>query len=162
MRILVLQGLFCVARRLEAEKPDLDKQIKKVEVEITKTRKRIERYFDAFEAGTLKPEVCNEKVQDLNSQVGELEVEKRKLEACRESLALPILDKKHLAGLLENFDQVLEAGTGEQRKHLFHKLVKKVLIHEKRKIEVWYRLPNPTSIRTLEQVAPRVGLEPTT
>ena len=143
-------------KRLEAEKPDVDKQIKKVEVETTKTRKRIERYFDAFEAGTLQPEVCNEKVQDLSSQVGELEAEKRKLEACRKSLGLPVLDKEHVAELLENFDQVLEAGTGEQKKHLLRKLVKKVLIHEKRKIEVWYRLPNPPNIRTLAHMAPRM------
>ena len=80
-------------KRLEAEKPDLDTEISNVEAEMAKTRKRIDRYFDAFEAGTLEPEVCNEKVQSLNSRLGELEAEKKNLEARREGLGLPALDK---------------------------------------------------------------------
>jgi len=39
--------------------------------------------FEAFEAGTLKAELCNEKVRGLRSRMEELEGEKRALEAMR-------------------------------------------------------------------------------
>ena len=34
-------------------------------------------------------------------------------------------------------------GTGPQRKHLLQKLVKKVVVHDRRTLEVWYALPVP-------------------
>jgi hypothetical protein len=48
--------------RLSAEKPDVAKEITKIEAQRAKTRTRIERYFDAFETGALRTELCNEKV----------------------------------------------------------------------------------------------------
>ena len=37
----------------------------------------------------------------------------------------------------------MATGTNPQKKDLFHKLVKKVRVHDRRTIEVWYGLPNP-------------------
>jgi hypothetical protein len=49
-----------------------------------------------------------------------------------------------------------------KKKHLLHRLVKKVLIHDRRTIEIWYGLPNQASVRTPAHLAPRAGLEPAT
>ena len=38
-------------RRLSAEKPDVDKEIGKVATQAAKTQARVDRYFEAFEAG---------------------------------------------------------------------------------------------------------------
>src|SRR5207244_2173659 len=48
------------------------------------------------------------------------------------------------------------------KKHLPHRLVKKVLVHDRRTVEIWYGLPNQPSVRTPGNLAPRVGFEPTT
>jgi hypothetical protein len=37
---------------------------------------------------------------------------------------------------------VLATGTGAQKKDLLHRVVKKVLVHDRRTVEVWYALPN--------------------
>jgi len=37
-------------------------------------------------------------------------------------------------------------------------MVKKVLIHDRRTVEVWYGLPNQASVRTPGHLAPRRGL----
>jgi len=129
-------------RRLGEEKPDVDKEIKELEARLVKTRARIERYLDAFEKGTMKPELCNEKLEDLNARIKELEAEKRELEARRERLELPALDKEMLSALVDNFEEVMAEGTNPQKKHLLRRLVKKVLVHDRRTIEVWYGLPN--------------------
>lgn len=56
----------------------------------------MDRYFEAFEAGTLQAELCNEKVRDLRARLEELEAEKRDLEARRERLELPAVDREML------------------------------------------------------------------
>jgi len=109
---------------------------------LDKVRASVERYFEAFEAGTLKAELCNRKVQNLHDRLEQLETEKRELEARRERLELPAIDREMLATLVDNFEQVIADGPNAQKKDLLRRLVKKVLIHDRRTIEIWYGLPN--------------------
>jgi chromosome segregation ATPase len=83
-------------QRLCAEKPSLEKEIGRVEAQVAKTQTAMDRYFEAFEAGDLKPELCSEKVQDLDVRLRELEAEKRDLEARRKCLDLPEVDRERL------------------------------------------------------------------
>ncbi len=149
-------------RRLEAEKPDVEKEIAGIEAELERTRKVVARYFKAFEAGTMKPALASEKVEDLNARIAELEAERADLEARRQRLALPAIDREMLSKLLEEFDGVFAAGTNPQKKHLLQSVVKKVLIHDRRTVEVWYGLPNAPSVRRGSDLAPRRGFEPRT
>ena len=95
-------------RRLGAEKPDVEKEIARVEA--AKVRASVERYFEAFEAGTLKAELCNRKVQDLHDRLERLESEKAELAARREHLKLPVIDREMLSALVDNFEQVIAEG----------------------------------------------------
>ena len=149
-------------RRLSAEKPDIDKEIGKVETMMARTRASLDRYFEAFEAGTMKPALCNEKIEDLNARIEELEAERKELEARRERLGLPEIDKAMLAAIIDDFEEVLASGTNPQKKHLLRRLVKKVLISDRHTVEVWYGLPNRTSVRMPGSLAPREGFEPPT
>ncbi len=47
------------------------------------------------------------------------------------------------AALVENFEEVMAEVPNPQKKHLLHRLVKKVLVQDRRTVEVWYGLPNP-------------------
>ena len=129
-------------KRLGAEKPDLEKEIARIDSQMAKTQGAIDRYFEAFEAGTLKAELCNEKVRNLRTRMEELEGEKRGLEARRERLELPAIDREMLASIMDNFEKVMAEGPNPKKKHLLHRLVKKVLIHSRQTIEIWYALPN--------------------
>ena len=149
-------------QRLSAEKPDVDKEIGRVEAQAAKTQTRVDRYFEAFEAGTMKPELCSERIQDLNARVEELEAEKHELESRRKRLELPAIDKEMLSGLVANFEDVMAKGTNPQKKHLLRRLVKKVLVHDRRTVEVWYGVPNPPSVSRPGNLAPQAGLEPAT
>ena len=44
--------------------------------------------------------------------------------------------------IMDNFERVMAEGPNPKKKHLLHRLVKKVLIHSRQTIEVWYGLPN--------------------
>lgn len=52
--------------------------------------------------------------------------------------------------------RAIAADIKPQEKDLLRRLVKKVLVHDKRTIEIWYALPNQASVRTLGHVAPHV------
>jgi chromosome segregation ATPase len=130
-------------KQLCAEKPSLEKEIEKVQAQIAKARGTIDRYFAAFEAQTMRPEVCTQKVDDLNARIAELEAERRDLEERRKHLEIPAIDREMLSGLLDNFEKVMAKGTNPQKKDLLHRMVKKVLVYDRRTIEIWYRLPNP-------------------
>lgn len=149
-------------RRLGAEKPDVEKEIAKVDSQIAKTRTTTDRYFKAFESGAMKPELCSEKIEDLNMRLAELEAEKADLEERRKRMDLPELDREMLANMVDEFETLMAAGTNPQKKHLLQRVVKKVLVHDRRTVEVWYGLPNTTSVRTPGQLAPRRGFEPRT
>ncbi len=90
----------------------------------------------------MKAELCNEKVAGLRARVQEKEAEKQGLEARRERLELPAIDKEMLMSLLDNFEKVMAEGPNPKKKHLLQQLVKKVLIHSRETIEIWYALPN--------------------
>ena len=149
-------------KRLTAEKPDLEREIRRIETQTAKATASVNRYFEAFEAGTLKPEMCNEKVSDLNARIRELEIEKKGLEARRERLELPAIDKEMLRGILADFEKVMEEGTNPQKKHLMQKLINRVVVHDRRTVEIWYWLPNRSSFGSHSYLAPGEGLEPPT
>jgi len=144
------------------ELTDIDKEIAKVETKMARTRASLDRYFEAFESGTMKPSLCNEKIEDLNARITELEEERKELEARRERLNLPEIDKAMLPAILDDFEEVMASGTNPQKKHLLRRLVQKVLVSDRRTVEVWYGLPNRTSVRTPGNLAPREGFEPPT
>ncbi len=133
-------------------------EIAKVDGQIAKTQTAIDRYFPAFEAGTLKLELRNEKVRDLRTQMEELETERQDLEARRQRLELPAIDRDMLASLIDNFERVMAEGPNPQKKDLLRRLVKKVLVHDKRTIEIWYALPNQASVRTPGHLPRQVSL----
>ena len=60
------------------------------------------------------------------------------------------------SGLPDSFEDMVADGANPQKKDLLRRLVKKVLVHDKRTIEIWYALPNQASVRTPGHLAPRM------
>ena len=72
-----------------------------------------------------------------------LESEIRDLESRGERLELPAIDSEMLTRLIDDFERVMAEGPNPKKKDLLRRLVKKVLVHRRRTIEIWYALPNP-------------------
>ncbi|WP_322818669.1 hypothetical protein [Tepidiforma sp.] len=75
----------------------------------------MDRYFEAFEAGTFQAELCNEKKRDIRTRLEELEAGKRDLEARPERQELRALDRETFAALVKNFERVLSDDPAPQR-----------------------------------------------
>ena len=61
-----------------------------------------------------------------------------------------------LAKMVDEIGETMKSGTNPQKKHLLQRVVKKVLVHDRRTVEVWYGLPDSPSVRTPGYLAPRV------
>lgn len=149
-------------RRLEQDKPDVNKDIRRAENQMADVRSRIERYLEAFETGKLDADTCNQKVRDLKARLAELEGERTDLESRRERLSLPAMDREFLRRMLDDFEAVMASEENAKKKHLLRQLVKKVLVHNRNTVEVWYGLPGTDSARIEGRMAPVAGFEPAT
>lgn len=49
---------------------------------------------------------------------------------------LPEIDRAMRLELVDEFEQVMAKGTNPQKKHLLHRPAKKVLVHDRRTVEV--------------------------
>jgi hypothetical protein len=67
-----------------------------------------------------------------------------------------VLDHETLSDLLDHFKNSMAERTNPQQKDLLHRLVKKVLVHNRRTVEIWYALPNQASVSTPAHLAPRM------
>ncbi|HNO80300.1 MAG TPA: recombinase family protein [Phycisphaerae bacterium] len=140
---------------LGAEKPDIEKEIGRIETEATKVRVPIDRYFGAFEAGTLKAELCNRKVQDLQGHLDQLDAEKSELEARRERLKLRAIDREMLAKLVDNFEQVIADGPNAQEKRPPAPVGEEDSDSRPSDHRNLVRVTKRAGVRTLEQEPPR-------
>lgn len=137
------------------EEANVEKEIARVESQVAKTQAAMDRYFEAFEAGTLQAELCNEKVRDLRARLEELENEKRALEARRGRLELPAIDREMLASLADEFERVMTRGTNPQKKDAIRRVVERVFVHDRRVFDVRYVLPNTRRFANWNKRLPR-------
>ncbi len=153
-------------RRLAEQRPDIEVELTAVSGEMVRVGEKIERYTEAFEAGSLAANAFGANVEALRVQLGQLEATRTDLEAQAANLRLPPLDRAHILSLLDNFEDVFASGTNPQKKHLLHQVGKEVRVHGRLSVEVTYFVPQPDPggrpVRTQPQMAPEVGLEPTT
>ena len=108
---------------LGAEKPTIEKEIASAQTQTAKARATVDRYFEAFEAATPRPEACMQKVDDVNARIEQLENEKRDVEERREHLDIPGIDREMFSDLLDRFEDVMAEGTNPQKKDLLRRLV---------------------------------------
>jgi len=97
----------------------------------------------------MTPATCNQRVEELSTQIKQLDEEREVLREKRQSLDLPAIKNDFLQEILVNLKGVVDAVPTPQKKHLLHLLVKKVLVCDRRTFEVWYKLPQFPGFRTL-------------
>lgn len=143
--------------KLTEESPNIEVELQHLEANQRTVQAKLDRYFVAFETGAMEPSVCNDRVQELRTQLEQLEAQQGALEARREALDIPAIQHDQI---LTNLRGIVDAVPGAQKKHLLHLLVKKVLIIDSQTAETWYRLPQESPVRTLSTMVPRTGVEP--
>jgi site-specific DNA recombinase len=60
---VIEKALADVAEQVESERPRIEEQLDSTKTEITRVEAKLERYFEAFEDGTLTPADCHDRVR---------------------------------------------------------------------------------------------------
>ncbi len=102
-------------------------------------RRSMDRYFAAFEAGTMKPATCQERLDNLQTRLDALIAEEQALAAQEEAETPPT--PEIVAEWAKTLDVALYSGTAQQRKALIRKLVKGVRVMARDEIIPTYRVP---------------------
>jgi hypothetical protein len=165
------------AQLLDAERPDLEAELARIERDLVTAATARDKYFASFEAGTLSAADCGPRLEEIGARLRTLQTRKVELEEARTRLALPALDRAAVAALMDDFEAVFDSGTNAQKKNLVHMLVKEVRVHSRDEAEVWFTFPRPQEpdgndvagskkkagapsgapVRTLTDMAPQIG-----
>ena len=136
-----------VDEQLKDRLPDKDKEMAKIQVEIESTKSALDRYFEAFETGTLNAEILRDKMEELNLKLQQLEEGKINLDSQLQELRLKELNISVIKEYVDTFETVMAQGPNEKKKHLLKMLVEKVLVHDRDRYEIEYCLHDGSSMK---------------
>jgi site-specific DNA recombinase len=109
---------------------------------IAKAEAAIDRYLDAFEAGTMREQQCARRLEALTAKLVELKTRQDEL---RDLLGIahdPAPDPRELAELLERVRAAVRHGPLPVRKTLIEALVEEIRVRSRDHIVPVFRLPN--------------------
>lgn len=142
-------------RQGEREAPKRQEQLLVVEADLRKTEAALDRYFAAFEAGTLSDVQCAPRIAALNEKLGQLQRRRAELDV---PAAPPPLEVSpgELREVTEQIEAALLAADTPQVKALLQALVAEVVVDSRERITPVFRVP----VRILSGMVGGPGLEP--
>ncbi len=139
---------------------DAVRRVAGVRQELAGARRSLDRYFAAFEEGSLSPADCQERIAKLKVRIDALIAEEASLTL---QTAEGISDAPSAVDVAEwarELGTLLRAGTVQQRKALFRLLVKELRVMSREEILPTYKIP--ALVRAPEGQVETTGLEPAT
>lgn len=122
-------------------RPRLRKQLSAVEQQIRKVEESLDRYFRAFEAGTMNESACAQRIEKLTGEITALKGRQAELaEQVREEPP-DVLSAEDLGELVDEVQEALHLGPLPQGKALMQSLVVEVRVKDAACITPVFRVP---------------------
>jgi site-specific DNA recombinase len=154
----VAEALEEARRRVPAATAQLKEQLAAAEADIRKTEEALERYFLAFEAGTMDERACSQRVERLTSKLTDLRCDRIGLQNAID-LDDPMPTRDEIDDILAEIRDLITTGTREDHKTLTSVLVGETIVEGRHSIEPSFIVPTQ-KVRVLSRVVPPEGLEP--
>ena len=120
---------------------ETDRRLAAIRQEVAAARRGLDRYFAAFEEGTLSPADCRERLAHLRARVDALEAEEASLAQEGAEGSSDPLTAAEIKGWARVLRKLLEEGSPQQRKALLRKLVKELKVTGPRRVQPTYKVP---------------------
>ncbi len=141
-------------------KTTVAERIAGVDAELSATRAALDRYFVAFERGTMNEAAAGERVEALAARVRELSAARAELESAAElELAAPVPSEEALATVRTELARMLTSPDSRAMKALLQELVAEVRVESRASILPVFKLP-ARSVRILDGLVDPRGFEP--
>jgi site-specific DNA recombinase len=139
---------------------ETEERIASVRQQQAGARRALDRYFAAFEEGSLSPSDCQERIGMLKARIESLEAEERQL--AQEPVCDPLepINAAEVAQWAECLPDLLTAGSAQQRKALLRSLIKEIHVMGREEIVPTYRIP--PLVRAVSGSVDPTGIEPVT
>jgi site-specific DNA recombinase len=143
----------------EKRRPEFEQQLASITAEITRAEQALERYYEAFEQGTLSPERCEARLTRLQARLDDLHAQQAEL-----SLAAPVegthaATPADLAAVADLLEDVLAEADPQKTKPLLRLLIDELQVNSRAEILPTYRLVTPAVCAMSEKVE-AAGIEP--
>ena len=141
-------------------------ELSTVTEQIRKAEATIERYLDAFEAGTMSAETCGQRVEQQGAKLAELRVRQAELRRALDAVTIQPPTRQELTDLAAQVRVAVSEGPTPARKRLLHTLVHEVQVQGRDAIIPVFRVPTgqppvpDSGVRTMYGSVPPAGLEP--
>jgi hypothetical protein len=114
---LVREAISEAFAELDAEQPRRVEELERIEGDLSKTGESLDRYFRAFEEGTMPESACAPRIDELTGRLRNLEARREEL-AAEEPAERQPLSNENLALLQAHVREVIEGGDEPTRKAL--------------------------------------------
>ena len=141
-----------------SKKQDKAGELAGIDQEIQRKEAVIRKYMAAFETGTMSPDQCGARINELTQEIEHLKSRKLDVDTVDEIKAY---SNRELKSVRKHIKTALSNGPLPQRKAILKELIKGIIVHARNRIEATFRLPL-SSVRIMNCSAPRAGLEPAT
>jgi site-specific DNA recombinase len=125
---------------LGADKPKREAEVERLDAELRKTNDTVDRYFQAFEHGTMPEHACAPRIAKLTQRLSELEARRAELAAADEEGLEPLSDED-VHALQAHVGEVIADGDPPARKALLQALVQEIRVVNRAEIYPFFYLP---------------------
>ena len=154
--------------RANAARPEREEQLAAVGAEIHKAEEALDRYFLAFENGTMSEERCAPRIEALGEKLRALKARQIELTDAIEEQRVHGPSAEELAAIREKICHVVSSGPDGERKALLQDMVSEVRVRSRRSIVPVFRLhlrgpsEGEGAVRHLSRLVGPLGFEPRT
>jgi site-specific DNA recombinase len=154
----VREAIAAAFADLNDQQPKRDAALTCLDAEMRKTDEALDRYFRAFENGTMPEQACAPRIANLTKRLSELQARRDELAADSADTPEP-LSEDDLHALQAHVAQVIADGDPSARKALLQALVDEVRVQSRDEIYPFFTLP---AVRPPYGSVRPAGFEPAT
>ncbi len=153
---LVREAISEAFAEIDAEQPKRVAELERIDGDLRRTGESLDRYFRAFEEGTMPESACAPRIGELTERLRGLEARREELSAEEAEEREPLSDED-LALLQAEVREVIEGGDAPTRKALLQSMVDEIRVVSRAEIYPSFSLP---AVRPPSGSVPLRGFEP--
>ncbi len=152
------KAIAAAFEELEAEAPQREAELERIDAEARRVGESLDRYFRAFEEGSMPESACAPRIDELSGKLRGLQARREELGAEEPEEHKPLSDED-LELLVAHVREVIEGGDPPTRKALLQSLVEEIRVVSRAEIYPSFSLP---AVRPPSGSVPPAGFEPAT
>jgi site-specific DNA recombinase len=144
---LIAAALDQAQAEAKAQRPEIEQRLASIRAEIARSEQALERYYEAFEQGTLPAERCQERTTRLHQRLEDLKAQddELSLQAPDEDAEAPTVDE--LASVANELERIIAQAKPQQAKAFLRILIVGLRVNGKADIQPTYRAIVPDNTR---------------